>query len=846
MSEERPALQMLDSNMLRAMRQQYKAQLNELLQDVADEESKYQELKQRHADVLDRQQELTARVASLTVENRSLAAQVEHATSRNTELFAALEATQKANREQEAAAEAASAMHKRVVVQREEDNKRTALQLQSMQEQQRASLDQVQNLLRQLTERDSQVASMAAEATQLRQELKASQAEVQGLASLAQGAAAKVASAVAGSNAAAQSVVLLHEELSKLRERYMSDLSGMKAAQAAAAEAARLKEQLHGAQEVASALVQSRDELRMAANTVAARLAGAEERARQLLSASSVRDRVLAALQSVALDGDAAEAIDSLSAQLDEALAQAAQAASHVATLDATVMQYEAHVKRLVLEAGEQTARAKSKEEHTTQLQRLVAELQAEVQRLQSEASIGAPIVLDLGQGRLLPQAPDPAGGKSGSAGISAAAAAQHTASKLETASTALRVALVDQSYSTRALTLQLATAPAMPLMALDMLQRNTLAAVTALGGELDELSSRLSCRPLDLPACQAKLQSSARTTQATAQQLRGIREQLAAAQVELLGLEEHLGQGEGSLKGAAALLAGWQGLLTSCMAEGQVVGEGRRMQLRVELQAAGDGINRATSALRATTLKGPLAKGDPKLADAENLLRTAHNAVMELSARLPDSDLVSDARLKGMVVGLEVELRERDRELSGLRLCLAPASSQAALLAAALAGVLKDLAALEGIQQMEVVLQECVAAGQDAPVDPVALQGEVMALKAQLRNSERLVAELEATANVQRAPAGGMGGGSAQPLVPLEALQVSERSRDAVQTELDKMRTVAVQLRLRHAAVRFAFVAYYDKLRNAAALSASLAIWRQTVAHNKVGRGSLSTAVTC
>ncbi|GFH18724.1 hypothetical protein HaLaN_15575, partial [Haematococcus lacustris] len=98
MSEERPAMQMLDSNMLRvreqasledklqameavhslreqAMRQQYKAQLNELLQDVADEESKYQELKQRHADVLDRQQELTAGVASLTVENRSLAAQ---------------------------------------------------------------------------------------------------------------------------------------------------------------------------------------------------------------------------------------------------------------------------------------------------------------------------------------------------------------------------------------------------------------------------------------------------------------------------------------------------------------------------------------------------------------------------------------------------------------------------------------------------------------------------------------------------------------------------------------------------------------------------------------------------
>ncbi|GFH18723.1 uncharacterized protein HaLaN_15574 [Haematococcus lacustris] len=601
-----------------------------------------------------------------------------------------------------------------------------------MQEQQRASLDQVQNLLRQLTERDSQVASMAAEATQLRQELKASQAEVQGLASLAQGAAAKVALAVAGSNAAAQSVVLLHEELSKLRE--------------------------------------SRDELRMAANTVAARLAGAEERARQLQSASSVRDRVLAALQSVALDGDAAEAIDSLSAQLDEALAQAAQAASHVATLDATVMQYEAHVKSVGLAP------------HT------ITSDHAEVQRLQSEASIGAPIVLDLGQGRLLPQAPDTAGGKPGNSGISAAAAAQHTASKLETASTALRVALVDQSYSTRALTLQLATAPAMPLMALDMLQRNTLAAVTALGGELDELSSRLSCRPLDLPACQAKLQSSARTTQATAQQLRGIREQLAAAQVELLGLEEHLGQGEGSLKGAAALLAGWQGLLTSCMAEGQVVGEGRRMQLRVELQAAGDGINRATSALRATTLKGPLAKGDPKLADAENLLRTAHNAVMELSARLPDSDLVSDARLKGMVVGLEVELRERDRELSGLRLCLAPASSQAALLAAALAGVLKDLAALEGIQQMEVVLQECVAAGQDAPVDPVALQ-------------------------------------------------VSERSRDAVQTELDKMRTVAVQLRLRHAAVRFAFVAYYDKLRNAAALSASLAIWRQTVAHNKAER---------
>ncbi|KAJ9517923.1 hypothetical protein QJQ45_004235 [Haematococcus lacustris] len=63
---------------------------------------------------------------------------------------------------------------------------------------------------------------------------------------------------------------------------------------------------------------------------------------------------------------------------------------------------------------------------------------------------------------------------------------------------------------------------------------RPTLRNLAIALGELDALSSRLSCRPLDLPACQAKLQSSARTTQATAQQLRDICEQLAAAQTQL------------------------------------------------------------------------------------------------------------------------------------------------------------------------------------------------------------------------------------------------------------------------------------------------------------------------
>lgn len=81
--------------------------------------------------------------------------------------------------------------------------------------------------------------------------------------------------------------------LTGLTLRYLGELSELKAARLQGAEVQRMREQLQSAQSVSSALAAGRDEMRGAVDLLTTRLAAAEERARRLAAASSIRDVVL-------------------------------------------------------------------------------------------------------------------------------------------------------------------------------------------------------------------------------------------------------------------------------------------------------------------------------------------------------------------------------------------------------------------------------------------------------------------------------------------------------------------------------------------------------------------------
>lgn len=72
--------------------------------------------------------------------------------------------------------------------------------------------------------------------------------------------------------------------------------------------------------------------------------------------------------------------------------------------------------------------------------------------------------------------------------------------------------------------------------------------------------------------------------------------------------------------------------------------------------------------------------------------------------------------------------------------------------------------------------------------------------------------------------------------MVPLEALQASERARENLESELSRVHAAHVQQRLRHSTVRFAFVDYFNRLRGESLLVSSFAAWRSVVQTAKVG----------
>lgn len=151
----------------------------------------------------------------------------------------------------------------------------------------------MQQLIEQLAQRDEAVANKGREANRAFAELKTAKENIARLEAVARATGERAAAAEASLAARADSAALLHTEVCKLRERYLSELSELKMLKAAAAEADRYKAQLDAAQGVSAALVEARDELRSAVSMLTSRLAGAEERARRFAASTSIRDSVL-------------------------------------------------------------------------------------------------------------------------------------------------------------------------------------------------------------------------------------------------------------------------------------------------------------------------------------------------------------------------------------------------------------------------------------------------------------------------------------------------------------------------------------------------------------------------
>jgi hypothetical protein len=71
--------------------------------------------------------------------------------------------------------------------------------------------------------------------------------------------------------------------------------------------------------------------------------------------------------------------------------------------------------------------------------------------------------------------------------------------------------------------------------------------------------------------------------------------------------------------------------------------------------------------------------------------------------------------------------------------------------------------------------------------------------------------------------------------MVPLEALQASERARESLEEEAGKLHAQLVQQRLRQSSVRFMFVDYFARLRGESLLVSAFSTWRAAVKQSKV-----------
>lgn len=493
-----------------------------MLEAVSEDEAKHRRTKHALEDALRTQGELLQSVSRLNSENRGAAVRIHNLELANAELAERLKRTEAAAAESVAALRASQGILEGEVSRREE----VAAGAQSRAAAMRAEHDQAQlhqqALLAQLAEKDVQVAAAERAALAATQQARHVQKEVERMEGVVRTTGARAAAAEAQLRLKAEAAEKLQVEMAAVRERHLLDLTELKAARIAAADADKTRKQRDDALALNATLAKMRDGLAAERDAAAARIAGAHRRIRVLEEGNALADSLRVLVASVAPGEDAAaRLLERLSQELDARVKQLAVTAGKLDAADIVAAQQEAHVQRLSVELADAKAKKEQEAERSAHLQRIVAEQQAEMQRLVSAAAVfggggGGSGASTSGGGMLV---------ASGAGGYVIKAKSSVPHSQLETQATSLRVLLADRGFELKQLLAALGDATSgggsKQLAASELTgallsqRRQVLESARVVGKALEAASEALARRPLDAAVMAAAVADAAAALEA-------------------------------------------------------------------------------------------------------------------------------------------------------------------------------------------------------------------------------------------------------------------------------------------------------------------------------------------
>jgi chromosome segregation ATPase len=706
----------------------------------------------------------------------------------------------------------------------EERNARRA-ESEGLKEQHSALLQQQQQLMTQLSQRDAKVIELSAESKRFQSRIEALELEARQLRAESNKMGERASAAEASSKASLASEAKMRSELDALRVSYLKDLSELKAARISRSEVSALKEQLESAQCISSSMVKARDEIRVNLDICSSQLVSAEEKLRRQSSFVSLKEQLIKmASQQGASTNDSA-VVEVLSAELEAKMEEISLLAAKTASLNAILTQSQAQVERLAQEKSELAGSLDLESVKRRHLASLVAELQAEMQRMVAESS--------------LPPLEQRAEGSSPSDQPVAAAKAPAPLSTMETQTTALRVLIATKLPSFHDLEARLspllpneANLKSSPLSSLPQAMTQlevVMRESRAVSNGLEGLSELLGSRPVPIQTLIDALGSTRSSLDSAA--LLSFASNSDEMQLDLVSLDGKLQGAEEVLQHASSLLAGWTSLMSQMMGQGRAVDEALRQRIKSELVAVEESIHSTLMKLSSPeTHQGGIVKVEVELA-----LRGVQNSVMELSNLIAsDRDAVPDSRARSHAQHCETLAKEKTAVVSRHRSQLAKVPGFIGSVSSCAQACAEDeFVLIEGIDSMLDLLRQLQdKAKGEAPIDPVVLQGEIYALRSQLKLMDKMVKELKEAASAA------LGSSDAsKPRVPFEAMQALTQAHDSAVEERSKLRAAMATQRMRMANGRLIFVEYFESLRSSSLAFLSFAVWREKAAQERARR---------
>eukprot|EP00877_Chromochloris_zofingiensis_P002252 jgi/Chrzof1/12027/Cz06g18180.t1 len=371
----------------------FQRQLQVVLADIYSEEDNTQKLRNALHESQSREKHVTSQLVEL---------QAEHSTAiqHDQDQHAALQHLQQALEEaqlgvaalQERATLAETAYTSEV--QRSHDTQMQLKQeVQRLKQEEQADLLQQQALLDALAARDERVAELSSELTQARQQAAELQHQCARMEGIVRATGEKAAAAEEDARQQARLLAQAQDELSKLRDRYQSELSELQPLKVAAAEVVSLRGRLSAATATAASLAAACDDIRRAKDEATAQLAAAQQKCRQLQADGSIGGAIVKAVQNLQqLPGDTASVIAKLTGELDARTSELLELAPRLASCQAVIVQEEHMIKRLSAELGQAKQAADSAHDQADVQRALNIQLQVEVEQLTGSGELARDI----------------------------------------------------------------------------------------------------------------------------------------------------------------------------------------------------------------------------------------------------------------------------------------------------------------------------------------------------------------------------------------------------------------------------------------------------------------------